>query len=97
MAKQKNKKGNAKKTASKKTVSKKASSKNSLKNKLATVLRREERDVYRKFHDFLDAWKTHVEEELAMHKKLSSKSDLKKHVADTLKIHEKFLKKIDQL
>ena len=64
----------------------------------ASFLRKEEREVARKMHGFLHAWKQHIKDEIEVHKRLASgKSNLKKHVKETLKVHEKFLKKINSL
>ncbi len=65
---------------------------------IATFLKREEREVTQKFHGFLDAWKSHIHEEIAIHKKFAGgKRNLKQHVADTVKIHEKFLKNLGKI
>ncbi|MFA6048493.1 MAG: hypothetical protein WC792_00920 [Candidatus Micrarchaeia archaeon] len=63
--------------------------------RLSEFLKREEREVTKKFHGFLDAWKAHIHEEIAIHKKfVGGRRSLKQHVEDTVKIHKKFLKKL---
>jgi hypothetical protein len=61
-------------------------------------LAREEKELEEKFHEFLDMWKHHIREEIAIHEAmLSGKHSFRRHLADTARIHEEFLKKIKKL
>lgn len=66
--------------------------------KFGKALEREEKEMVEKFDKFVDAWKTHVHEEINIHKKLlEGKQNFKKHLADTVGIHKKFIKKLSKL
>lgn len=66
--------------------------------KIIGFLKKEEKEIEQKFHAFMDAWKQHIREEIAIHKAvLGGKRSLKQHLTDTKKIHEEFLKKIKKL
>ncbi len=65
---------------------------------LSGFLKKEEREVSKKFHGFLDAWKTHLHDEMQTHKKfLKGSRSLEQRVEDTVKMHKKFLKKIGSI
>ncbi len=54
----------------------------------------------RKMHDFLEAWRAHLREELRLHQELlksSSKASLDKHVARAAAHHAAFVKKLNNL
>lgn len=77
-------------------MGKKKSNKIVIKGKIrlpkSSKLLKEEKELSRKLHSFLDLWKGHVKEEIEIHKKLlTGKRNLKQHVQDTLRIHEKFI------
>ncbi len=66
--------------------------------KFLKTLRQEEKEMVGKFNRFVDAWKAHVHEEIAIHKKmLGGKQSLKKHIAETVRVHKKFIQKISRL
>lgn len=52
----------------------------------------------KKLHKFMDAWKRHIHDEIAIHRELlEGKRDLGKHLEDTIKIHEKFVKELKKI
>jgi len=74
---------------------KKAKSSN---RKIIRTLNAEEKQMVAKFNKFVDAWKTHVHEEVAIHKKLlQGKESFDKHLKETVGIHKKFIDKISKL
>ena len=71
------------------------------KTALAGVAQKEkrmERELERRFHDFMDEWRAHIKEEIAVHDALlRGKRSFDEHLADTRRIHEKFLKRLKKL
>lgn len=66
--------------------------------KIIGFLKREEKEVEEKFHAFMDVWRQHIHEEIAIHKAMfAGKHSLKQHLKDTKRIHESFLKKLKKL
>jgi hypothetical protein len=54
----------------------------------------------RKMHDFLDAWRSHLREELKLHQELLKAKDKKRldaHVKKAAKHHSTFVKKLNKL
>ncbi len=52
----------------------------------------------KKLHKFMDAWKRHIHDEIAIHRELlEGKRNLGKHLDDTIKIHEKFIKELRKI
>ena len=57
-----------------------------------------ERGLEKKFHLFMDEWREHIKEEIAVHDALlRGKRSFDEHLADTRRIHEKFLKRLKKL
>lgn len=55
-------------------------------------------EVERKLHKFLDAWREHIHDEIAVHKELlAGKQTLPGHLSATMRIHKKFLKELQKL
>ncbi len=71
------------------------------KTALAGVARKEKRlehELEKKFHAFMDEWREHIREEIAVHDALlRGKRSFDEHLADTRRIHEKFLKRLKKL
>jgi len=66
--------------------------------KIIRTLNAEERQMVAKFNRFVDAWKAHVHEEIAIHKRLlQGKESFDKHLKETVGIHKKFIDKISKL
>jgi len=56
------------------------------------------RVLAKKFHDFADAWREHIRDELTIHRQLlKKKRSLNQHVRDTILIHHKFFKRLKKL
>ncbi len=67
------------------------------KNSLAAFLRKEEAELSKKFHGFLDAWNAHIKEEIALHKRFAGgRHDFKRHLSQSVEIHKQFLKKLQK-
>lgn len=68
---------------------------------IGSVVRKEkklERELERKFHAFMDEWREHIREEIAIHEALlKGKRSFSEHLGDTRRIHEKFLKRLKNL
>ena len=71
------------------------------KTAIAGIVKKEkrlERGLEKKFHAFMNEWRTHIKEEIAVHDALlGGKRSFDEHLADTRRIHEKFLKKLKKL
>jgi hypothetical protein len=57
-----------------------------------------ERSLEHKFHAFMDEWRAHIREEIAIHDAmLRGKRSFSEHLDDTRRIHEKFLARLKKL
>ncbi len=66
--------------------------------KRTAKLAKSEKQLERKLHLFLDAWKEHVRDEIRIHAKLlRGRQSLSGHVRETIRIHRKFLLKMEKL
>ncbi len=60
--------------------------------------RKLEREIERKFHVFMNEWREHIKEEIAIHDAmLRGRRSFSEHLGDTRRIHEKFLKRLKKL
>jgi hypothetical protein len=68
---------------------------------LPSIARKEkklERELERRFHAFMNEWRSHIKEEIAIHDALlRGKRSFGEHLGDTRRIHEKFLKRLKKL
>lgn len=52
----------------------------------------------KRMHNFMDAWKRHIHEEIRIHKQLlEGKHGFDKHLDETIAIHAKFLKELQKI
>ncbi len=52
----------------------------------------------KRLHNFMDAWKRHIHEEIRIHKQLlEGKHGFDKHLDETIAIHAKFLKELQKI
>ncbi|MFH1056749.1 MAG: hypothetical protein V1717_03070 [Candidatus Micrarchaeota archaeon] len=52
----------------------------------------------KRLHSFLDVWKQHVHDEIAIHKALlSGKQGLDQHLNETIRVHQKFIDKLKKI
>jgi hypothetical protein len=51
-----------------------------------------------RLHAFLREWKTHIHDEIGIHKQLlTGKQSFKQHLSQTVKIHQKFVNRIKKI
>ncbi|MBS3070605.1 hypothetical protein J4220_03810 [Candidatus Micrarchaeota archaeon] len=52
----------------------------------------------KRLHNFMDAWKRHIHEEIRIHKQLlEGKHGFDRHLDETIAIHAKFLKELQKI
>ena len=79
-------------------MKKKFKANKSVLNSITKKEKKLERELERKFHSFMDEWRSHIREEIAIHDALlKGKRSFSEHLGDTRRIHEKFLKRIKAL
>jgi hypothetical protein len=61
-------------------------------------LEKEEKNLEKKFRNFLKIWREHIRDEIGVHKKmLSGRQPFPKHVKNTWSIHEKMFKRLKKI
>lgn len=68
-----------------------------MKVKVSIKKSKSDKELEKRLHSFLKAWKEHIHDEISIHRDLMKDGNLHKHLKKTKDIHSRFIKKLTKI